>query len=69
MPQESEFPQFDKVKPENVVPAMKALLEALHKGIDELEQVQLRSMGGRGGVESGGRGGEGGECMRALPPK
>lgn len=38
MPQESDFPHFDKVKPEHVVPAMKALLEALHNGITELEQ-------------------------------
>lgn len=36
-PQDVVFPKWDEVKPEHVVPGMRALLATLHKEIDTLE--------------------------------
>ncbi len=41
--QDSALPLFDKVKPEDVVPGMTALLGDLHKEITRLEEVSLRA--------------------------
>lgn len=36
-PQDGPFPLFDQVKPEHVVPGVRALLADLHRQIDALE--------------------------------